>query len=434
MFNATEDLLILGTGAARDGDREQARFYLEWLLRDDPTGPQVAEAWYWLSRITDDPDERRRCLASALGASPNHPEARRDLAILDGRLRADELADHRQPLDPHAPQRRVGEGEVRRYRCPGCGGALMFDAMQQTLRCQFCGHTGASNAGDGAVDEQDWAVAAFSQRGHRWVLPTERLLACQSFGATELLPPGHSTGMCAFCGSSHVVLAQEQRELVAPEAVAPFAFDAEAARLRARQWLIDQRLRPRDLPERAALAPPRPVYLPFWTFDVEGEIAWRGYVESNNGRTLRTGIDHLFHDDLHVPAGRSLPVEVLRDFRCDAAALVPYAADLLAGWPVELYSLPPTDASLLARERVMQQYRSNFTADDAGDELQDVTISSVGLSVSSYKLVLLPAWIVGYRYDDADYRLILNGQSGEGHGEVPRGRVQGWLARALDWS
>ena len=93
MFNATDELLLLGTGAARDGDREQARFYLEWVLRDDPTEVQVAEAWYWLSRITDDPDERRRCLTMVIGTSPNHPEARRDLALLDGRLRADELAD-----------------------------------------------------------------------------------------------------------------------------------------------------------------------------------------------------------------------------------------------------------------------------------------------------------------------------------------------------
>ncbi|MFN8517237.1 MAG: hypothetical protein U0841_32645 [Chloroflexia bacterium] len=434
MFNATDELLLLGTGAARDGDREQARFYLEWVLRDDPTEVQVAEAWYWLSRITDDPDERRRCLTMVIGTSPNHPEARRDLALLDGRLRADELADLRQPLAPHAPQREVSEAEVRRYRCPGCGGALLFDAERQTLRCQFCGHTGAPDAGDGAVDEQDWAVAAFSQRGHRWVLPTERLLTCQNCGATEVLPPGESNGTCAFCGSSQVVLAQEQPELVTPEAVAPFTFNADIARHRARKWLTEQPLRPRDLPERAALDTPRPVYLPFWTFDIEGEVSWRGYVETQHGRVFRSGTDHLFHDDLHVPAGRSLPVELLRDFRCDAATLAPYAADLLAGWPVELYSLPPTDASLLARERVMQQHRGNFRTDDGGEQIEDLTVSSVGISVSSYKLVLLPAWIVGYRYGDADYRLVLNGHSGAGHGEVPRGRVQGWLAKALAWS
>ena len=57
MFAATDDLLVLGIGAARDGDREQARFYLEWVLRDDPQGDQLPEAWYWLSRITDDADE-----------------------------------------------------------------------------------------------------------------------------------------------------------------------------------------------------------------------------------------------------------------------------------------------------------------------------------------------------------------------------------------
>src|SRR3712207_5800676 len=107
MFSATDELLILGTGAARDGDREQARFYLEWVLRDDPTAAQVAEAWYWLARIAADPDERRRCLGNALGANPQHPEARRDLALLDDRLRADDLVDHRRELAPLVPDGRI---------------------------------------------------------------------------------------------------------------------------------------------------------------------------------------------------------------------------------------------------------------------------------------------------------------------------------------
>ena len=42
--------------------------------------------------------------------------------------------------------------------------------------------------------------------------------------------------------------------------------------------------------------------------------------------------------------------------------------------------------------------------------------------------------VQAYRYGDASYRLVLNGYSGVGHGEVPRGRIQGWIARALDWS
>ncbi len=433
MFAATDDLLVLGIGAARDGDREQARFYLEWVLRDDPQGDQLPEAWYWLSRITDDADERRRCLVQALGARPSHPEARRDLAILDGRLRADELNDHGRPLAPHAPSRQVAAGEVRRYRCPGCGGVLVFDAARQALRCQFCGHTGAADSGDGAVDEHDWAVAAFSQRGHRWVLSAERLITCRECGATGAMPHGQSTAHCAFCGSSRVVLAHEQPELIAPEAVAPFTFDAEVARGHARRWLIEQTLRPRDLPERAALDLPRPAYLPFWTFDIEGEVPWRGYIEQNDRRVPCSGTEHFFYDDVLIPAGGSLPAEVLRGLRCDTRALVPYSPDLLAGWPTELYRLPPTDASIQARERVIGECRTNIQIDDRGRTISDLTIGSAGLNVSSFKLILLPVWLVGYRYGDARYHLLIDGNSGAGHGEVPRGRVQGWLARALDW-
>lgn len=433
MFAATDELLVLGIGAARDGDREQARFYLEWVLRDDPQGDQLPEAWYWLSRITDDPDEGRRCLGQALGARPNHPEARRDLALLDGRLRADELNDPDQPLAPHAPPRQVAEDEVRRYRCPGCGGALRFDAARQALRCQFCGHSDAVTGGGDTVEEQDWAVAAFSRRGHRWVLPAERLIACQECGATGAMPLGQSTALCAFCGSSRVVLAHEQRELIAPEAVAPFTFDVAAAREHARRWLIEQPLRPRDLPERASLDLPRPVYLPFWTFDIEGELPWRGYVEQGDARVPRSGTEHFFHDDVLVPASGALPAELLRGLRCDPRALVPYSPDLLAGWPTELYRLPPTDASLQARERVMHECRTSIQTDDQGRVIHDLTIGSAGLAVSSFKLILLPIWLVGYRYGGERYRLLLDGYSGAGHGEVPRGRVQGWLARALDW-
>lgn len=431
MFAATDELLLLGIGAARDGDRAQARFYLEWALRDEPTEAQVAEAWYWLSRIAAGAGEQRECLARAIGANPSHPEARRDLALLDGRLRADELADPDRPIAPHAPPRRVAGDEVRRYRCANCGGALTFDPAQQLLRCQFCGHSGAADAGDGAVEEQDWAVAAFSERGHRWILPAERLITCDDCGATATLPPGASSGWCPCCGSPRVVLAHEARELIAPEGVVPFAFDAEGARERARRWLAAQPLRPRDLPERAALAVPRPLYLPFWTFDIAGEVAWRGYVEHGERRVFRSGTDHLFHDDVTVPASGALPAELLADLRPDARALRPYSPDLLAGWPVALYRVPPTDASLIARERVLRECRANFRTDDAGAEVHDLTISGAGIGVLSYKLVLLPVWIVGYRYGDALYPLILDGHAGTGHGAVPRGRVAGWLARTF---
>src|SRR4051812_18915966 len=86
MSASSNDLLLYGVSAAKADSKEEARFYLEWVLRDADV-EQETEAWYWLSRITDDPAEKRNCLENVLAAYPKHPEARRDLAILDGRLK-----------------------------------------------------------------------------------------------------------------------------------------------------------------------------------------------------------------------------------------------------------------------------------------------------------------------------------------------------------
>ena len=79
MSDEARDLLVYGIAAVNANDRDEARFYLEWVLRIDADLDQETEAWYYLSKITDDPVEKRKCLENVLAAYPNHGEARRDL-------------------------------------------------------------------------------------------------------------------------------------------------------------------------------------------------------------------------------------------------------------------------------------------------------------------------------------------------------------------
>lgn len=436
-FGATDELLLLGAGAARDGDREQARFYLEWVLRDDPSTAQFAQAWYWLSRATDDPEERRRCLGQVLGAEPLHAEARRDLAILDGRLRQEEIVDHRAPVVPLSTGGAVATQEVQRHRCPTCGGALTFNTARQGLVCQFCGYSRAIGTAGGArtetpratqPQEQDWEAAIHTARGHRWVLPGERMLTCGACGAAQTLQPGRVSALCAFCGSAQVIEEAARADLIAPEGIVPFAFDAVEARRRIHGLLAKRRSWRDDDQRQATSGTPRPVYLPFWTFDIEGEVRWRGYVEQRNARVPKQGSEHIFFDDLLVPAGGSLPGELLTTLTYDTRALVAYSPDLLVGWPAELYRVPVADASLLAREQAVHRAKDRVYLTAEG-ELHDLTVSSIGLAVVSYKLVLLPVWVVTYRDADGEHQLAISGQAGAGQQEASRGS----LGRLLAW-
>src|SRR5438477_7937979 len=99
-MSEADDLLVYGVAAAKANSRDEARNYLEWVLRTDADFDQQAEAWYWLSTITDDPVEKRSCLESVLAINPHYGDARRDLAILQGRIKPDQVPDPRYNVPP----------------------------------------------------------------------------------------------------------------------------------------------------------------------------------------------------------------------------------------------------------------------------------------------------------------------------------------------
>ncbi len=65
--------------AIEAGQRDRAREMLSHILRADRNN---ANAWVWMSAAVDTPQERIYCLQEALRIDPNHPAAKRGLAIL----------------------------------------------------------------------------------------------------------------------------------------------------------------------------------------------------------------------------------------------------------------------------------------------------------------------------------------------------------------
>jgi hypothetical protein len=444
MSDEARDLLVHGVAAANANDREEARYYLEWVLRIDADLDQETEAWYYLSKITDDPVEKRQCLENVLAAYPGHGEARRDLAILEGRLKAEDIIDPNKPVAPITPQTALGDQDLRRYTCPNCGGRLTYNALKGGLACQFCGYRpgtvpGVGSAGGPTPDrpplalipptpgEQDWIAAMYSAKGHRWELPTARTLKCKGCGASVVVPPSQVSTTCPFCGAPHVVVAQAERELIEPEGVVPFRFDGPAAIEHARRWLKGESFRPADLQDAATFSPPRPVYLPFWTFDVNCEVHWSGvqveFEYRHAAEVPISGVVPVMYDDLLIPGTSSITVEELQGLRFDTTTLTPYSPDLLARWPAEIYSVAMADAAVLAHQlahdRSIGQAKPGIT-----EMVQGFRVDWTDVSFISFKLVLLPVWITEYVYRGQPYRVLINGQTGETHGMVPRKGIQ----------
>lgn len=438
MSDSVRSLLVRGIAAAKAEEPDEARFFLEWVLREqDASDEQKVNAWLWLSQLKPDPADRRDCLENALALDPSNALARRGLAFLNHSVSSADVVDPFDKPQPVTTPAALTASQVRRYVCPQCGGRMSFAADKRKLTCASCGHQTWEYKAiqDGAlVREQDFAAALPTAKAHRWELPAERTLECQGCGATVALAPAHVTGTCPFCNSAYSAHTSPSRELVAPEGVLPFQFDASAARKHVGAWLGKQRFRPSDLDDEATIATLCGVYLPFWTFDLSGEIKWRGWVWEGSGRNgrwvPRDGAYLVYHNDMLIPATHSLPVDLLgRLTDYDMNALVPYSTDAIADWSTEIYQVTMSDASLVARRRALEAGIRHIQNRTLGSEnTKDVTFNSSGVTIDSFKLVLLPVWVSGYRYKRQSFSLAVNGQTGKVVGDVPRNGFRKLLA------
>jgi DNA-directed RNA polymerase subunit RPC12/RpoP len=411
------NLLREGILRYRVKEFDAARRFLERALDNADDDATRLQAHYYLSLLTDDPTAKRRHLEETLAIDLSHAEARRALALLDGRLQAGEI------VNPDAlPAAKETSLSADRFTCPKCGGRRVYAPDGVSLVCEFCQRQ-ESLASGRLAGEQDFFAAMATLRGHR--APTlMQTFRCNGCGAEFVLPPGMATAACSFCDSLHVAALESCRELLAPDGIIPMAFGPDEAARRMAEWAAKNRL------ELAEPLQPRGLFLPVWTFDMSGQIPWNGKVRRNKRLVPVSGTVQAACDDLCLPASASaaaLLEKTLGEYSLSTAAA--YDPRFLAGWPARVQEGVLSDAALEARRRTVERARSLIRAEYG--LVQDLSYSTAGVTIHSYKLVLVPVWLAAYELDGRSYNVLVNGLLGSVHGDLPARKLYGFLGGLL---
>jgi hypothetical protein len=427
MTDNTRDLLVRGIAAAKAKEIDEARFFLEWVLRLDPPPDEHLEALYWLSEASDDARKQRDYLEEILARRPTDYRARRSLAILDGRL------DPQAIIDPDQPLPTVGQAEedatAQRFVCSKCGGRLVYTPDGQSLTCEFCDQkeTLSNPVEPGRLGTNDeFTVAMATSQGHSRPV-TIRSIECHACGAKYLLAPQALSTNCPYCTSIYVLDTSESNPILPPDQIIPLKINLSRA-----QSILDAWFESRRIPATSEVAVFQGRYLPVWNFSLTGTVSWPTRTIDGEPRDTDESQRFVSFEGILIPATRSFPEQLLEgNLQFDLSDIRQYEAAFLANWPAETYQLTLSDASLKARWEAIERIR-NMALGETGLSKDDLEINSMDLIITAFDLLLLPVWFAQFQHEGEHYSAYINGQNGRLLGELPRKKGNGdWLSRLL---
>ncbi len=432
------ELLRTGIIEAKAGHKEAARRYLDRAAYSSNDHDVLAEAWFWMSQVIDSADEKRKALENCLAHDLQHARARRALAIMDGKLKADEIIDPDNL--PPAPKG-LHAADAQRFMCPKCGGRMGFAPDGQSLVCEYCSRNQKFTAQPGGANEKDFIIAMATARGHGKPL-NQQVFHCEGCGCEFILPPNQISAACVYCSSPYVVNWESEEQLLAPDGIIPHAFDQKRAIQYLIAWVKGSKIKPEKQVDL-----PRGVYLPLWSFDVGGEINYTGEVYENENdifgqRTRATNVRRVSDsypvqiNDLPIPASRKLSAVFLRLIPTfELKAVKPYDPRYLANWPAEVYDIPMAEASLDARAQSLSRYKHEMP--NLLTPTQIISTSSANMSIESFRLNLLPVWMTELPFGGRGHLVLINGMNGIVASDLPdksdkSGGLMEWLGDLLE--
>jgi DNA-directed RNA polymerase subunit RPC12/RpoP/ribosomal protein S27AE len=387
--------------------------------------PDFAEAHLWLSRLLDDPAKRRDHLHQVLAYFPTHPEALRELMILDG-----ELSEDSRPFDEftEAEQRTVNAAVAAEMaskhavNCPRCGAPnLVAEGDGKLLSCAFCGYRDLEQAA--AKKHNSLAAAMIKRRSQpvQWIVG-ERWIKCNSCGAARTLTKRQLSDYCPFCSSKQIVMQDALKTIQQPDGIIRFAVPQRQAleQIAAELKRWHQRLANVFNTNRVERVEIEGVYLPFWVFDalvmvqrslISNGQRWQRFEQPDLQNAYRVEQLPTMKNNILVCGVNSPPRALTQGLgKYRLSNVQEYAPKYLAQFSAEIYTLDFDRAAMDAHEQISQQIHADYSHKESSD--MAVVVAPM-IQQMSFRLLLLPVWSATVFEKDGDVRpALVNGQTG----------------------
>lgn len=337
------------------------------------------------------------------------------------------------------PEERI---ETFTVKCDGCGANMDFDPETQQLKCAHCGLLKDFEKSS-AVAECDIHVALTDE--NKWA-DVVNAYKCENCGAEVVMAVGLTANKCPYCETSHVIKKEEFVGL-RPNAVYPFVLSQDSAISNAKKYVKSRLFAPNKFKKNLLAENVNGVYQPGFTFDSKTFSHYQGRIGKRHTRTVGSGknrrtqtyivwrdisgtYNDLF-DDVFVNADSDYSQSTLdKILPFSYETIKVYDDEYLAGYTAKRYNKSANDCWKEAKSIIDGIIEKRILRNYSYDVVDYLNVSTSHSEVT-YKYVLLPVYLINYKYGKKNYTLHINGNSGKVAGKTPVSALKVAIATVL---
>lgn len=335
-----------------------------------------------------------------------------------------------------------GENEVLNmadnvYYCNNCGGIMEFDISTQTLKCPNCEtQINIEN------DKNKIVEHTFTKRVAKTIKAVEKqssTMQCKGCGAKVEVSSDCTATECAYCGASYV-LAEKQEDAIVPDGVIPFLIDKRDIKQKYEKWINKRWLAPGKLKKFYETGKMQGIYVPYWTFDADVDCPYTAQggkerkekIKKSDGSVTEKIVTDWYHtsgrvkeffDDVQIHASNNLKPSLIKGVEPfdTKSKLKSYSPEYLSGYSAECYTISLEDAHRDANEKMENELRELVRRDVMRryDDVKDIRLAP-HYKEETYKHVLVPVYSTAFTYNNKNYNVLINGETGRIKGEYPK--------------
>ncbi|HZJ68395.1 MAG TPA: hypothetical protein VFD28_00110 [Candidatus Eisenbacteria bacterium] len=329
--------------------------------------------------------------------------------------------------------------ELLDFKCPSCGGAVIFDSQSQLMKCSYCG----TEYDQTILQQYDHALKNMPREDdYSWNIETQNewdqaedenlaVYVCNSCGGEIVGDPTTVATSCPYCDNPVVVGGQVAGDLK-PDLLIPFQLTKEQAKDALRQHMTGKRFLPKSFKSEKHIEKIRGIYVPFWVFDtdVNADFRYRAskrrswsdrnyiYTETRNYSLLRSGT--IGFTQVPVDASSKMPDDLMQSIEpFDLSQSVVFNVGYLSGYLADRYDEDAESCIDRANQRIEESTVQAFSSTVGGYESVQAESASIKLSNGVARYVLYPVWVLYSKYENNDYIFAMNGQTGRFVGDLP---------------